>query len=143
MKTIVTLLLLIANCAFCQEGSVLSHHDCQQFSKFGINIRNISAGATEFEVWRSSIGPHARTPKHWHDSEEVFVFYQGKGIAHIGDREIPFEAPCTLVLPPGIEHQIINTESEPTDHVVIIKAHSKIYNSNNEEMGLPWRFCKE
>lgn len=132
-------LLVFLTYSFSDHGKVICHNDCKEFSKLGINIKNISAGAKEFEVWHSHIGPFAKTPKHKHESEEVFVFIKGKGKAIIGREEIQFEAPCTLVLPANIEHQIINTENEPTDHIVIINAQSKIYDSNNEVMNLPWR----
>lgn len=126
-------------CGYGDEGKLICHQDCKEYSKYGINIKNVSSGSKEFEVWRSSIGAFAKTPKHKHESEEVFVFYKGKGKALIGDQEVFFEAPCTLVLPANIEHQIINTEDIPTDHIAIIKVQSKIYDATNKEMHLPWR----
>lgn len=72
------------------QNLVAHHDDCQVFSKYGINIKNISSTSRDFEVWRSSIGPLSKTPRHKHDTEEVFVFIEGKGKAIIGKEEIFF-----------------------------------------------------
>lgn len=96
-------------------------------------------GVTTHEVWKSSIAPGSCTPKHQHETQEIFVFFKGEGKAIVGGEEVFFKAPCTLILPPYIEHQIFNLGNEPTDHLAIMQIGSKIVNEKQEEMHLPWR----
>ena len=118
---------------------VLNHSDCKEFSKFNINIKNISENSSEYEVWHSEIGADSCTPKHKHNVEEVFVFIEGEGKVTIGDEEYNYKSPCTVVLPANIEHQIFNTGDTPTRHIVILEKHSLIYNKDGNIMNLPWR----
>lgn len=124
------------------HATVIEHDEVQVFENNGNQLRGVATlgtGAKEFEVWRSSVAPGSATPKHTHESEEVFVFLEGKGRAVIGDEEIEFEAPCTLVAPAGVAHQYWNVGDTPTDAIVIIGIGSKIWNPEGEEMQLPWR----
>ena len=125
-----------------EHATVIDHDEVQVFENNGNQLRGIAtlgSGAKEFEVWRTSVAVGSRTPKHRHDSEEVFVFLRGQGKAIIGDEEIEFEAPCTVVAPKDVPHQFINTGDVPTDAVVIIRPGSKIWNEAGELMDLPWR----
>ena len=129
-----------------QEGhdhaSVIQHDEVQVFENNGNQLRGIATlgtGAKQFEVWRSNVAVGSSTPRHQHDSEEVFVFLRGKGRAVIGDEEIDFEAPCTLVAPANVPHQYWNTGDVETDAIVIIGIGSKIWNQDGELMTLPWR----
>ncbi len=124
------------------HASVIRHEDVQVFEMNGNQLRGIATlgtGAEQFEVWRSNVAVGSSTPHHRHDSEEVFVFLRGKGRAVIGDEEIEFEAPCTLVAPAGVSHQYWNTGDVETDAIVIIGIGSKIWNQDGELMDLPWR----
>lgn len=141
-----TLLAGIAWLASSHEGyhhsKVIDHDEVQVFENNGNKLRGIATlgtGAEQFEVWRSNVAVGSSTPRHTHDSEEVFVFLRGKGRAVIGDEEIEFEAPCTLVAPKNVPHQYWNTGDVETDAIVIIGIGSKIWNENNELMNLPWR----
>jgi len=127
---------------FAHTSRVIDHQDLPSFQNNGNTLKGISTanmGVTTHEVWKSSIAPGSCTPKHQHEVEEVTIFFKGKGKAVIGNEEVYFEAPCTLILPPFIEHQIFNTGDEPTDHVAIMKIDSKIVNAEGNEMHLPWR----
>ncbi len=124
------------------QASVIRHDDVEVFEMNGNQLRGIATlgtGAEQFEVWRSNVAVGSSTPRHRHDSEEVFVFLRGKGRAVIGDQEIEFEAPCTLVAPRGVPHQYWNTGDVETDAIVIIGIGSKIWNPDGELMDLPWR----
>ena len=125
-----------------KHGKVIDHDDVQVFENNGNKLRGIATlgtGAEQFEVWRSNVAVGSSTPRHIHDSEEVFVFLRGKGRAVIGDEEIEFEAPCTLVAPANVPHQYWNTGDVETDAIVIIGIGSKIWNDKNELLKLPWR----
>lgn len=138
--------VLFAVSSFCasiqggeQDSLVVQHQDCQEFAKAGARLKNISGESQQYEVWQSSIAPGGATPRHKHETEEVFVFLEGEGKAVVGDKEIPYVAPCTLVLPADIEHQIFNTGTVPTKHFAILGKGSTIFNQDGEVMHLPWR----
>lgn len=125
-----------------EHASVIRHDEVRVFENNGNKLRGIATlgtGARQFEVWRSNVAVGSSTPRHRHDSEEVFVFLRGKGRAVIGDEEIEFEAPCTLVAPKNVPHQYWNTGDVETDAIVIIGIGSKIWNQDGELMDLPWR----
>ncbi len=124
------------------HAAVIDHEDVKVFENNGNQLRGIATlgtGAKQFEVWRSNVAVGSSTPRHLHDSEEVFVFLRGKGRAVIGDEEIEFEAPCTLVAPANVPHQYWNTGDVETDAIVIIGIGSQIWNQDGELLNLPWR----
>ncbi len=124
------------------HATVIDHEEVKIFENNGNQLRGIATlgtGAKQFEVWRSNVAVGSSTPRHRHDSEEVFVFLRGKGRAVIGDEEIEFEAPCTLVAPANVPHQYWNTGDVETDAIVIIGIGSQIWNQDGELLNLPWR----
>ena len=135
------ILLLLIFCINLQGNTsyILSHDDCTEFSRFNNVIKNICPHSNKYEVWQSHIGVDSCTPKHKHNAEEIFIFFKGEGRVLIGNKEILYKAPCTVVLPANIEHQIFNTGNIPTDHIVILKKNSLIFDTENNVMHLPWR----
>lgn len=130
----------------CQPSAelarVIPHAGLRSFENQGNTLTGIathSLGACELEVWRASIAPHSETPLHTHESEEIFVILKGEGVAIIGGKELPFAAPATLIAPAGVPHQVRNTGEQPTDHIVIVRAHSSIYGADRRTLDLPWR----
>lgn len=125
------------------KAVVVPHADVQTFENRGNKIQGVATkpkGASQFEVWHASIAPKSSTPPHHrHETEEIFIFLKGKGKAVVDDEETTFEAPCTLILPAMIPHQVFNTGDDPTDHFVVIGAGSKIFDQDGVEMHLPWR----
>ncbi|MCB1080349.1 MAG: cupin domain-containing protein [Chlamydiia bacterium] len=121
---------------------VIPHHGLPSFPIAGATITGIATagmGAKEYEVWRSTIAPHAHTIRHKHDTEEIFVFLSGKGKVIVGEVETPFEAPCTIICPAHIEHQFFNVGDEPSDQIVILGIASTIVDADHAVMHLPWR----
>ena len=60
-----------------EQAAVIEHDEVKVFENNGNLLRGIATlgtGAREFEVWRSNVAVGSSTPKHVHDSEEVFVF---------------------------------------------------------------------
>lgn len=134
--------ILSAQDAVPVEPTVIPHENLKQYvfnGNFLTGLATPKLGAKEFEVWRTSMAVGSSTPPHKHETEEIFVYLRGKGKAVIDGQEYDFEAPCTLILPPNVEHQLFNTGDEPTDAIVILGIDSKIYNHQDEEMNLPWR----
>lgn len=121
---------------------VIPHHDLPAFPIAGATITGIataSMGAKEYEVWRSTIAPHAHTIRHKHDTEEIFVFLSGKGKVIVGEVETHFEAPCTIICPAHIEHQFFNEGDTPSDQIIIVGIGSTIVGENHQDLELPWR----
>jgi mannose-6-phosphate isomerase-like protein (cupin superfamily) len=122
--------------------AVVRHGELETFENNGnslVGVATKSQGARSYEVWRTSVAVGSATPPHRHDTEEVFIFLQGKGKAVIDGKEFEFEAPATVIAPANVVHQFINTGDVPTDAVVVIGIDSHIWNEQGAEMQLPWR----
>ncbi len=134
---------MLAMSALCASESWVYPHDAlQQYSMHGNFQKGLatkSMGAKQFEVWRASIAVGSRTPRHVHETEEVFIVLKGKILAIVGDEEVECIAPATLICPANIPHQLINIGDEPTDQILVLGIDSKICNAEGEEMQLPWR----
>lgn len=125
-----------------QSARVTAHASLESYENNGNTLRGIATpelGARNYEVWRTSVAVGSRTPLHRHESEEVFIFLQGKGKARIGDQEFTFEAPATVVAPANVPHQFFNIGDVPTDAIVVVGIGSKIWDQAGKEMHLPWR----
>ena len=124
------------------EAHIIDQKNVKKFTNNGNTIMALATkknGAKSHEVWRTSIAAGGQTPLHVHNSEETFVVLKGEGIVVIGDKEYPFKAPCTVIAPAGVPHQLKNTGKIPTDQIVIISIDSKIKNPKGSVMNLPWR----
>lgn len=134
--------LLFPYLSFANEVIVIPHENLPSFGKCGASLRGLataSMGAKQHEIWRSSLAPGGCTPKHTHDTEETFIYLSGKGKVVMNGIETYFEAPCTVICPPHIEHQFFNVGDEASDHLVILTIDSTIFDENQIEMHLPWR----
>jgi mannose-6-phosphate isomerase-like protein (cupin superfamily) len=70
-------------------------------------------GLKHLSIWRQTIEGGQATPPHRHNCEEVVVIESGRGELHIAGSVYPFGANTTLVIPPNVDHQIINVGAEP------------------------------
>jgi mannose-6-phosphate isomerase-like protein (cupin superfamily) len=96
-------------------------------------------GLQQFEVWRQKIAAGAATPVHKHDCEEVIVVFSGQGVCHCDGREFHFKADDTLMIPPGIAHQIVNTGNEDLNIMATLSmAPVKVETAEGQAMALPW-----
>lgn len=135
--TFTTLSLFAADTAI-----VVPHEGLRQFGYSEnklVGICTQGMGASEIEVWQSSIGPGDHTPRHRHNCEEVFIFVKGEGKVNIGDEDVYFKAPCTVIVPADIDHEVFNLGDTPTHHFTILRVGSTIWDAKNEPMNLPWR----
>ncbi len=127
---------------FASEPAVISHEDLREFAMNGNLLKGLATkmmGAQEFEVWHSSIAVGSKTPRHVHESEEIFIILKGEMLAIIGEKELLCKAPATLICPANIPHQLINIGECPTDHFLVLRVDSKICDEEGHEMLLPWR----
>ena len=127
---------------FGQDASVHSHDDLKVISMYGNSYCGIATketGAKEFEVWRASLAVGSKSPKHVHETEEVFIVLKGHILAIVGDKEHHCVAPCTLICPANVPHQLINVGDEPSDQILVLGVDSKISDLEGKELHLPWR----
>jgi mannose-6-phosphate isomerase-like protein (cupin superfamily) len=72
-----------------------------------------NAGATHLWLGVSVIDPLSSSNLHVHEGqEEVFYCLSGRGRIRVGDEEASFEPGCCVFVPPGVAHQLINTQSD-------------------------------
>jgi mannose-6-phosphate isomerase-like protein (cupin superfamily) len=125
-----------------QDFFAFPHSEIRQYSMHG-NFQKALAtkamGAHEFEIWRASIAVGSKTPRHCHETEEVFILLKGEILAVIGEKEVRCSAPATLICPANISHQLFNMGQEPTDQILVLGIGSKIFDMEGKEMELPWR----
>ena len=96
-------------------------------------------GLRSFEVWRQTIAPHSTTPLHRHDCEEVIIALGGSGVCKFEDRELPFNADQTLVIPANVVHQICNNGNEDLFIIATLAmAPVKVESADGAAMPLPW-----
>lgn len=96
-------------------------------------------GLRGLEVWRQKIDAGAATPVHRHDCEEVIVIFQGEGTCTIEGEDHGFKADETLIIPPGVVHQIRNTGSDDL-HILatLTMAPVAVETADGQAMPLPW-----
>ncbi len=96
-------------------------------------------GLKSFEVWRQTIAPHAATPVHRHDCEEVIVIFSGEGVCHVEGREHTFKADDTLVIPANVVHQICNTgDTDLNIMATLAMSPVQVETGEGTPLPLPW-----
>lgn len=141
MKNWFILFLAITSLS-AEEATVTSHDAIKLHSMYGNTYRGLATketGAKEFEVWRASLAVGSKSPRHVHETEEVFIVLKGHILAIVGDREFHCIAPSTLICPANVPHQLINVGDEPSDQILVLGIDSKIADLEGHELTLPWR----
>jgi len=141
-KSLFCLGVLFCSILCAENAFVHPHQEISEYSMYGNVYKAISTkamGAKEFEIWKSSLGVGAKTPRHVHETEEVFILLKGKIKAIIGDKEVHCTAPATLICPAHIPHQLINIGEESTEQFAVLGIDSTICDANEKELKLPWR----
>ncbi|HEY8344336.1 MAG TPA: cupin domain-containing protein [Bacillota bacterium] len=58
-------------------------------------------------------------PVHVHEeSEEIFYFLRGTGVAFLDEEEIPFKPGTVLLVPKGVKHGLKCSEDGMVEHIV-------------------------
>ena len=58
-------------------------------------------------------------PPHTHYTEETVFYIEGRGLASVGEREVPVKPGTMLVIPPGTVHSSIREGTEPLRYLAI------------------------
>lgn len=99
-----------------------------------------SDGLNRLSLWQQTIGAGAATPPHRHDCEEVVLVRSGRGELHIRGEVHRFGPETTLVIPPGVDHQIINSGSEPLELTAAFSTSPvEVVLPDGTPLPLPWR----
>ena len=91
---------------------VINHSALPRDPPDGPNPRVGVAGAAQgihgFEAWTQQLEPGASTGCQRHDGELAILVLQGSGKLQLPGGPQRFQAPCTLIVPAGAEHQVVN-----------------------------------
>jgi len=104
---------------------VTEHASLEKTGIPGIEHRTIACAAQGLErlsLWRQRLAPGSASPPHRHDCEEVVVVLAGRGHLVIDGVSHAFGPDATLVIPPGVDHQIFCGPDEPTEVIAAFSA---------------------
>lgn len=121
-------------------------HDQQGPAETGIpgiaheTLAGEAQGLKHLSLWRQSMAPGGCTPPHVHACEEVVMCDSGRGEVHIAGEVHRINARQTIVLPPGVPHQIFNTGDEPLVTTAVFSA-TPVPSTlpDGGALELPWR----
>ncbi len=122
--------------------SIVQHRDVSTFEIQGNSMKGIATpalGARRIEVWHTTIAPGEATPLHVHDDEEIVVVLSGRGEILMGEERVPFAAPCTLIAPARIGHQIFNVGDGVLETIAALPIGSRISTLEGDTPPMPWR----
>jgi mannose-6-phosphate isomerase-like protein (cupin superfamily) len=96
-------------------------------------------GLKTLEVWVETIAPGAGTPVHRHECEEVLVILTGSGQATLAGQVQDFGPNHTLIVPPGLVHQVVNTGREDMHLVSVLgMAPAGATTPEGQPIPVPW-----
>jgi mannose-6-phosphate isomerase-like protein (cupin superfamily) len=96
-------------------------------------------GLKTLEVWVETIAPGAGTPVHRHECEEVLLILAGSGQANLADRVQDFGPNHTLIVPPGVVHQVVNTGQVDMHLVAVLgMAPASATTPEGQPIPVPW-----
>lgn len=78
----------VSSFVMAENSFVYPHDEIKQYSMHGNFQKGLSTksmGAKQFEIWRASIDVGSKTPRHVHETEEVFVLLKGELLVIVGD----------------------------------------------------------
>jgi mannose-6-phosphate isomerase-like protein (cupin superfamily) len=91
----------------------------------GIEHLTLAGGAQSLKrlsVWRQTMAQGSATPVHQHDCEEVVLVLEGSGEVRWDGGSLAFGPDSTLVIPPRVAHEIVNTGAVPLVTVAAFSA---------------------
>jgi mannose-6-phosphate isomerase-like protein (cupin superfamily) len=90
-------------------------------------------------VWSQTMQPGSATPPHQHDCEEVVLVLEGSGEVRWEGGPTAFGPDSTLVIPPRVAHEIVNTGSAPLVTVAAFSATPVgTFLPDGQPLELPW-----
>ena len=122
---------------------VITNSSRKTFTIPGLRHQTLAGGSDGLkvlEVWQQMITLGSWTPVHYHECEEVVVVLHGSGHVTIADERMDFSPGSTLILPPKVIHQIVNSG---TENVLLIATLSetpaRVFGPDGSLIALPWQ----
>ncbi len=81
-----------------------------------------ACGVHDFQVWVHTLPPGAHTPLQRHSGSLACLVFAGSGKLLIDGAPVRFQAPSTLVIPPGCDFQVANNSALPLRVVSVFTA---------------------
>lgn len=72
-----------------------------------------TCGVSDFQVWMHTLPPGAQTPVQQHAGSFAALVLAGSGKLLINGGPLRFQSPCTLVVPPNSDFQLVNNAAVP------------------------------
>jgi mannose-6-phosphate isomerase-like protein (cupin superfamily) len=108
----------------------------------GIEHLTLAGGAqslSRLSLWRQTMAQGSATPVHQHDCEEVVLVLEGSGEVRWNGGALPFGPDSTLVIPPRVAHEIVNTGAVPLVTVAAFSATPVgTFLPDGAPLDLPW-----
>lgn len=121
---------------------VIDNRRADKSSLPGIEHQTLASQAhalAGISLWRQTMAPGSATPLHQHDCEEVVLVLSGSGEVRSNGTATPFGPDTTLVLPPRVPHEIVNTGDAPLVTVAVFSATPVgTFLPDGARMELPW-----
>jgi mannose-6-phosphate isomerase-like protein (cupin superfamily) len=122
--------------------NIVKHSQLQTFSLPGLTHQTLASRSDdlrEVEVWMQQLEPGAATPVHQHECEEVVVVLRGSGTLTIANQVQAFGPNSTLIIPPKIAHQIVNSSAEALQIIAVLsETPARVFTADGDVIGLPW-----
>jgi quercetin dioxygenase-like cupin family protein len=122
---------------------IIRNEDLPTFELPGLIHRTIAGhaqGVSSMEVWHQVMAPGAETPIHRHACEEVILVLAGSGRVIVEGEASEFQASSTLIVPPDVVHQLVNTGSEDMVLVAALgTAPVRVRTASGEALPVPWQ----
>jgi quercetin dioxygenase-like cupin family protein len=122
---------------------IIRNEDLPTFELPGLVHRTIAGhaqGVSSMEVWHQVMAPGAETPIHRHACEEVILVLAGSGRVIVEGEASDFKANSTLIVPPDVVHQLVNTGSEDMVLVAALgTAPVRVRTASGEALPVPWQ----
>ncbi|MBK4736500.1 cupin domain-containing protein [Noviherbaspirillum pedocola] len=97
-------------------------------------------GLRDLSVWKQSMEAGRATPLHRHASEEVVLCIAGVGELHAAGRIERVHAGQTIVIPAGVDHQLISVGPEPLETIAAFPMTPvSTMSPQGEPLELPWQ----
>lgn len=72
-----------------------------------------ACGVHDFQVWMHTLPPGAHTPLQQHAGAFAALVTAGSGKLLVNGGPLRFQSPCTLVVPPDCDFQLVNNAAVP------------------------------
>ena len=123
--------------------SIIRNEELPIFKLPGLVHRTIAGhaqGVSSLEVWHQVMAPGAETPVHRHACEEVILILAGSGRVIVEGEASEFEANSTLIVPPDVVHQLVNTGGKDLVLVAALgTAPVRVRTASGGPLPVPWQ----